>query len=218
MKNKGFALMINEDFLSEQPVPRVVQYNKKRFAIRLERIFWRFLEKMAKKRKIRLGKLIFSLSEAHTGKNLSSYIRSYCMVEAEKELMQEHLSLIGTDAIDILKSCPVPGFILSHDLKILDYNMALTQWLGDTVPNSIRQFDLNDVFEPRVTRPVSETMALMQDGKLKQTQMQLVQRLEGRTSRSARSTWLALMPPKTRNFYCLVWLTSAPALSMRSIR
>ena len=218
MKNKGFGLMINEDFLSIQPKPRIVQYNKKRFAIRLEQVFWRSLEKIAKKRQIRLGKLIWLLAEGHTGKNLSSYIRSYCMVEAEKELMQEHLSLVGTDAIDILKSCPVPGFILSHDLKILDYNSALTQWLGDTVQGSIRQADLIDIFEPRVTRPVVETMALMQDGRLKQTQMQLVQRLEGRPSRSARSTWLALMPPKTTNFYCLVWLTSGQALRIGTIR
>lgn len=210
--------MISEDFLSVQPKPRIVQYNKRRFAIRLELVFWRFLEKIAKKRKIRLGHLIFLLSEGNKGKNLSSYIRSYCMVEAEKELMQEHLSLIGTDAIDILKSCPAPGFILSHDLKILDYNTPLAQWLGDTVSGSVRQYDLTDLFEPRVTRPVAETMALMQNGKLKQTQMQLVQRLEGRPSRSARSTWLALMPPKTKNFYCLVWLISAPALRVQSIR
>lgn len=214
MKNKGFVLMFNENFLSIQPKPRIVQYNKRRYAIRLERVFWRFLEKLAKKRKMRLGKLISKLSESHTGKNLSSYVRAYCMVEAERELMQEHLSLIGTDAVDILKSCPVPGFILSHDLKILDYNLALTQWLGDTVSGGIQQYDLTDIFDPRVTRPVSETMALMQEGKLKQTQMQLVQRLEGKASRSAKSTWLALMPPKTKNFYCLVWLSSAPALRM----
>ncbi len=210
--------MIQEDFLSTQPKPRIVQYNKRRFAIRLESVFWRFLERIANERKIRLGRLIHELSAGNRGKNLSSYIRSYCMVEAERELMQEHLSLIGTDAIDILKSCPVPGFILSHDLKILDYNGALVQWLGNTVTGGIRQATLTDIFDPRVTRPVAETMKMMQDGKLKQTQMQLVQSLIGRPSRSARSTWLALMPPKTTNFYCLVWLVSGPALPIGRIR
>ncbi len=209
--------MFHEDFISTQPKSRIVQYNKKRYAVRLERVFWRFLEKTARKKNIRVGKLVSLLSEKYSGKNLTSYLRSYCMIEAEKELMQEHLTLLGTHVGDILKSCPVPGFILSHDLKILDYNTSLLKWLDDKRSSTLRNADLNDIFRPRVTRPVNQTIDLMKNGKLKQTQMQLIQKRQDDISRSARSTWLALMPPKTTNFYCLVWLSSAPALKITAL-
>lgn len=69
--------MAIEPFEWSQPQPRIVQYKKKRYALRLETIFWRQLEQIAFRRRTKLGRLVAELAEANEGPNLSSFVRGF---------------------------------------------------------------------------------------------------------------------------------------------
>ena len=76
---------------AQAPKPRVVQYRGRRYSIRLETVFWKFLEYLAERRNIRLGRYIAGLAGAHDGNNLSSYLRVVCMLEAQRSVAETAL-------------------------------------------------------------------------------------------------------------------------------
>jgi len=64
----------------QAPKPRIVQYNNRRYSIRLEPVFWRALETLAERNQMRLGKFIAELEETYQGKNFSSFLRVFSML------------------------------------------------------------------------------------------------------------------------------------------
>ncbi len=196
-----------EPFEWSQPQPRIVQHKKRRYALRLESIFWKQLEQLAFRRRLRIGQLVADLAESSQGPNLSSYIRGFCMVEAERDATRLRLSSGSFDLLDILKGAPAPALLLSDARLIIDVNQALFDWAGPDVP-VLRQQKFDAVFEPRVMRPLDETVELMRRGELKRTQLQL--NYQGR-SVSATLTGLSV----GSIFYCLVWLVVSGTRVMR---
>lgn len=190
--------MAIEPFAWSQPQPRIVQHKGRRYALRLEPIFWRQLERVARRRGRRLGYLVAELDEAYEGVNLSSFIRGYCMIEAEKEATHFRLAAGSFDLLDVLKGAPAPALLLSEDRIVLEVNQALLDWIGGGTV--IRQNKFDEFFEPRVLRPLDETIDLMRTGKLKRTQIQVV--YQGRV---VMATLTGLLVGSI--FYCLVWLT-----------
>ena len=95
-----------DDLAGEQSRPRIIQYNKKRFALRLEHVFWDGLETIARRRHIRLGRLIADLADTYHGVNFSSYIRAYVMADARREQIRHDIPLNPFDVVDILRNCP----------------------------------------------------------------------------------------------------------------
>ncbi len=164
--------MVIESFYWSQPTPRIVQYKKKRYALRLENIFWQELEYLARRRRMRLGQLIAELDDAHDGPNLSSFVRGFCMVEAERDASRFRLESGSFDLLDILRGSPAPALLLTHERVIIDANQALIEWVGEAVVFRQQKFDA--LFEPRVARPLDETIELMRSGQLKRTQIQVV--------------------------------------------
>jgi predicted DNA-binding ribbon-helix-helix protein len=198
--------MAIETFLWAQPQPRIVQYKKKRFALRLEAAFWRQLEAVARKRGVRTGQLVAELDQANRGVNLSSFIRGFCMVEADRDMTRQRLASGSFDLLDILRGAPAPAILLAHDRVILDANQALIDWTGDG--RVFRQQKFDNVFEPRVVRPMDETFELMRSGQLKRTQMQIAYASLGQPTRIIMATLTGLTVGSI--FYCLVWLIITP--------
>jgi len=191
--------MAIEPFEWSQPQPRIVQYKKRRYALRLETIFWRQLEQIAFRRRTKLGNLVAELAEANEGPNLSSFVRGFCMVEAERDATRFRLASGSFDLLDILKGATAPALLLTDQRLIIDVNQALTDWIGPNVP-TLRQEKFDTLFEPRVVRPLDETIDLMRRGQLKRTQIQVA--YQGRTV-MATLTGLSV----GSIFYCLVWLS-----------
>ena len=73
---------------AQAPKPRIVQYDRRRYSIRLESVFWKFLEFLAERRGMRLGRYIAGLAGSYRGNNLSSYLRVVCMLEAERKVAE----------------------------------------------------------------------------------------------------------------------------------
>ena len=97
-----------DPFFWAQPTPRIVQFHKRRYALRLESVFWQQLEKLAKRRNKRLGQLVAELADTCQGINLTSFIRGFCMVEAEKENAHYRLAAGSFDLLDVLRASPAP--------------------------------------------------------------------------------------------------------------
>ncbi|HEY1096579.1 MAG TPA: ribbon-helix-helix domain-containing protein, partial [Alphaproteobacteria bacterium] len=198
---------------------RIVQHAGKRFALRLEGSFWDMLERIARKRQLRLGQLVASLAESYEGINFSSYIRAYAQAEAQRELARQDITLSPFDLLDILRNCPAPGLLMQHNRTILEANNGLLQWLGADAP-ALRLQGFDTIFEPRVTRPLHETMDLLYHGQVKRTQIQVaytppVSEQNPRPAiRAALATLHGFYNPQGA-FYCLVWFTGSPALQLK---
>jgi predicted DNA-binding ribbon-helix-helix protein len=201
--------MIIDPFYWTQPQPRIVQHQKRRYALRLESIFWQQLEKIAQKRGRRLGQVVAELADVYDGKNLSSFVRGYCMVEAERENTHYRLSAGSFDLLDVLRACPAPAILLNSDRVIIETNHALARWSAPQAPGSaeimLRQRKFDDVFIPRIGKPLAETVAMMQSGELKRAQFQVTYDIPNEPSRTVMATMTGL--PVGSIFYVLVWLT-----------
>jgi predicted DNA-binding ribbon-helix-helix protein len=208
-----------DDIHWEQSRARIVQHEGKRFSLRLEEAFWQMLERIARRRQIRLGQMIAQLADQYDGVNLSSYIRVYAQAEAQREISRQDIILSPFDIVDILRNCPAPGMLIQHNRTIIEANSALLQWLGKNAP-TLRLQHFDDIFEPRVSRPLNETMDLLYDGAVKRTQIQIVYTPQNTADtpapvpRAALATLHGFHNPHGA-FYCLVWLTASPALQIR---
>jgi predicted DNA-binding ribbon-helix-helix protein len=204
----------------QQSRPRILQHAGKRYAVRLEEIFWESLDALARRRHIRLGALVAGLAATYNGVNFSSYLRAYALAEARRDLVRHEASLSPFDLVDIVRNCPAPGLLIQQDRTIIDANAALLQWLGRNPP-PVRLQKLDNLFEPRVSRPLNETMNLLSDGRLKRTQIQIVYTptlladTRPLPQRAALATLHGFHNP-AGTFYCLVWLTASPALQVQN--
>jgi predicted DNA-binding ribbon-helix-helix protein len=212
--------MALDDIHWEQSRARIVQHEGKRFSLRLEEAFWQMLERIARRRHMRLGQLVAQLAAHYEGVNFSSYIRVYAQAEAQREIARQDMNLSPFDLVDILRNCPAPGLLIQHNRTIIEVNNALFQWLGKNPP-LLRLQNFDHIFEPRVSRPLNETMDLLYDGAVKRTQIQIAytplatENLPNPTPRAALATLHGFHNPHGA-FYCLVWLTASPALQMRT--
>lgn len=64
---------------------RVLQLDGKRYSLRLECAFWSALEAIARRRKLRLNRLVADIASGRPAEsNLSSILRVYCLGEVER--------------------------------------------------------------------------------------------------------------------------------------
>ena len=196
-----------------KPLPpelKVVQFNKRRYALRLEPIFWQGLEKMAAAKHWSLGKLVAEAEASNHGLNLSSYLRMAVTHMWQAQSTQQQLSVPNapTHLWDIVAHCPSPACIIADNRRIVLVNAALQAWLGEDAAIKGALFD--DVFVPRLTRSLAETLALMGRGKLVKTQFQVTH-----ADRAAMASLQALLTQGT--LFGLVWLQSTAPMAMRYV-
>lgn len=221
--------MAIDDINWEQSQPRIVQYAGKRYALRLEKVFWDGLEALAARRHIRTGALIAELAGRYSGVNFSSYIRAYIMADARREQIRHDIALTPMDVIDILRACPAPGLLMQRNRTVVELNTSLFRWMAidriqgeEITPPPLRQQIFDTVFVPRVTRPLTDTMNLLYQGQLKRTQIQVVYTpptplgVPPLPGRAAIANLHGLHTP-TGAFFCLVWFTFNPALQARPL-
>ena len=99
---------------AQAPKPRVVQHQHRRYSIRLEAVFWKFLDYLAARQGVRLGRYIAGLAASYGGNNLSSYLRVVCMLEAERSVAEAALDPTRDSLLALVRDCPSPGVIISR--------------------------------------------------------------------------------------------------------
>lgn len=106
---------------------RAVANSGKRRGIRLERVFWRALEAIARERRIRLGALVEDIAAgASDAANLSSALRVACM-RAYASRVEELDQLWSPRTIEaILAASPAAAFTLAANRRIVSFNTGFS--------------------------------------------------------------------------------------------
>ncbi len=189
----------------QEPRPRIVQFNNRRYSIRLEPVFWRALETLAERNQVRLGKFIAELEETYQGKNFSSFLRVFSMLDAERGLAEGRLGDGRASLLDLVEACPTPGVVLSHDRTIIACNTAFTGWLGKPYSPVVGS-DLTAVLQVRTRRSLNEVWQDMVNGDAAAIDARILHVAPGRVS-TAQGRILALPSNDPLSFYSVMWLT-----------
>ena len=198
----------------EEPKPRIVQFNKRRYSVRLESAFWRKLEGAAQARGQRLGRLVAELADGYDGRNFSSYLRVFCMAEAERAVARADLLVTGNGLVDALAACPAPGLLLNQGRVVLAINDAFSEWLGEGHPPLV-EAQFNTFFQLRAVRGEQEVWQALADGRIGVARAQLVYLAPGRVS-AVQARILALHAGRRRQHYYLIWLATPSTRRMKA--
>ena len=196
---------------AQAPKPRVVQYRGRRYSIRLETVFWKFLEYLAGRRDLRLGRYIAGLAAAYDGNNLSSYLRVVCMLEAQRSVAEAVLDPTRDSLLALVRDCPSPGVIVSRSRTILGYNTAFAHWLGPG-PRVLAGSELTDVLQIRTSRFLNEVWTDLITGAQGTVKAQVLRVSPGRVS-AAQATIVPLRSDQGEGFYAVLWLDVTPPSS-----
>jgi predicted DNA-binding ribbon-helix-helix protein len=111
---------------------RTLQFRGKRTSVRLENVFWEYLEEEVRERQTRLGPMIGQLAQEFGGGNLSSYLRAACMLSALAKADDQSNHTRDASAATVLDSfhlTPAPGLLVSQAATVIDANRSLIDWL-----------------------------------------------------------------------------------------
>ncbi len=120
---------------------RVLQFEGRRYSVRLEEPYWHLLERIAVNADIRLAKVIDDVALDLDGVgNLASALRLHCLAYLQSEAQSIALPNTGEVSArgagysasleNILRANPAPSLLLSDDGKILLANRAFQNWSG----------------------------------------------------------------------------------------
>jgi len=188
----------------QAPKPRVVQHNHRRYSIRLESVFWKFLEYLAERQGVRLGRYIGGLAASYRGNNLSSYLRVVCMLEAERAVAEAGLDPTRDSLLSLVRDCPSPGVIVSRSRTILGYNTAFAQWLGPG-PRVLAGSELTDVLQIRTSRSLNEVWTDMITGAQGTIKAHVLRVRPGQVS-VAQASLVPLRSDTGDGFHAVMWL------------
>ena len=190
----------------QAPKPRIVQYQNRRYSIRLEPVFWQALESLAEREDMRLGRFIAELAERYTGNNFASHLRVISMVESERALARASLLPTQDNILDVVRACASPGLVLSRYRTILAHNDSFVEWLG-TPAESLAGADLTTVIQVRTRRPLNDLWLDMVAGNLASADANVLHVEPGRVI-AAAAKLLGLHPRDSEGFYAVMWLSA----------
>jgi predicted DNA-binding ribbon-helix-helix protein len=110
---------------------RILQFDGRRYSLRLEPDFWTALEAIAERRKQRLNRLVAEIAmQRAAGANLSSALRVFCLAEIQRGALSRPLPADRTSLLALAESAPLPCLVFCGDQKILTLNHAFARWVG----------------------------------------------------------------------------------------
>jgi predicted DNA-binding ribbon-helix-helix protein len=190
----------------QAPQPRIVQFRKRRYSVRLEPIFWQTLETLAKRRGMRVGKFVGLLAEDFGGKNFASHLRVLCMLEGERALAQANLAASRNSLLSLLLSAYGPGLLLSGHRTVVAYNAGFQDWLGREFRPSPGD-DLTEVLQVRTRRPLNELWLDLVAGKALSVEINVLHVRPGRVL-AAPARLVAMPASADGDFYAVLWIST----------
>jgi predicted DNA-binding ribbon-helix-helix protein len=190
----------------QTPKPRIVQYQNRRYSIRLEPVFWQALESLAGREGMRLGRFIAELAERYNGNNFASHLRVISMVESERALAQASMLPTRDNILGVVRACSSPGLVLSRYRTILAHNDGFLEWLG-APEESLAGADLTSVIQVRTRRPLNDLWLDMVAGNVASAEANVLHVEPGRVI-AAAAKLLGLHPRDGEGFYAVMWLSA----------
>ena len=134
MQNRH-AIPLEREIHASDSKLKIIQQKGRKYAIRLETIFWSQLAEFAKEEKTTLSRFIFGVLDA-TGKlqNRTSHLRCYCIDRMRKK--QPLSALIGPafDMLAFVSACPTPVAIVTGERKLVAFNPSFSAVIRDIQP------------------------------------------------------------------------------------
>jgi predicted DNA-binding ribbon-helix-helix protein len=118
-----------------KPHFRAINSGGKRRGFRLEGVFWKALDSVTRNDGISVADYVSRLNDIKTGESgLSSYLRASIMhrVLEQHDRLRERFGKFNSKTI--VAACPVPGFIISVDKRILYQNSGFLMYLQTRFP------------------------------------------------------------------------------------
>jgi len=113
-----------------KPHFRAINSGGKRHGFRLEGVFWKALDSVTKSDGTSVADYVSKLNLAKTGESgLSSYLRASIMNQVLEQLDRLRGRMEKFNSKTIVAACPVPGFIISVDKRILFQNSGFLMYL-----------------------------------------------------------------------------------------
>lgn len=113
--------------------PRIVQYQGKRYCIRLEDTYWAVLEAEAKARSLKLNAIVHEFYEHPDAEsNKTAFLRRHTVEWLAQTLAEkQNQAELGHGEIkSVLRATLRPAFIFSEALSISRHNQAFRDWIG----------------------------------------------------------------------------------------
>lgn len=110
---------------------RILQFDGRRYSLRLEPDFWSALEGIAARRRQRLNRLVAEIAmQRSCGANLSSALRVFCLAEVQRGALSRPMPPDRASLLALAESAPLPCLVFGGDQKILALNHAFARWVG----------------------------------------------------------------------------------------
>lgn len=113
-----------------KPHFRAINSGGKRRGFRLEGVFWKALDSVTKNDGMSVSDYVSNLNDVKTGESgLSSYLRASIMQRVLEQHDKLRTRVEKFNSRTIVAACPVPGFIISVDKRILFQNSGFLMYL-----------------------------------------------------------------------------------------
>ena len=116
---------------------RVILIDGKRRGFRLEKLFWRLLDDISKRRGLRRSKLVAGIlarGEMET-KNAAGAVRGFVARAIEEERHGLHSAFAQPKQVSLLQQAPVPAFAINRYKRLQQVNSEFNQLVRVTVGN-----------------------------------------------------------------------------------
>lgn len=184
---------------------RVVQWNHRRYSLRLEPVFWRALEYQAAARAIRLNQLVGQIAQGADGGNLASHLRCYCLAQAERQAGEATLSPQRRDLLALFDQSPSPAVLLGENGAIRRLNARFAARFEGGDARFLGKSFLR-TFRIQTGEPLSRVWHEFADGRQEPLPGRLAHIVKGRvTSASIKLQPIAARRPE--RFNIVVWIT-----------
>ena len=137
-KNAGSCRQLSG--FSQETSPRIIQYQGKRYNIRLETIYWETLEKMSVQKGCKINELVHNLcQDENCGKNKTAFLRTSATNWLSQSLdrANEQLTLKNTEIGAVLRATSLPALIFSDKQSVSRYNSAFKNWLVENASDIV---------------------------------------------------------------------------------
>jgi predicted DNA-binding ribbon-helix-helix protein len=146
------------------PRLRIIQYDGRRYAIRIEPPFWAALEDAAEESGARLNRLIAALANHPRGpRNLAARLRIFAMKRTRRLARQSALRSGNVDLTSIAAAAPGPTIIFTDDRIIVFANEAAASWANTTV-ELLEGSPVAQLFRIRFKQPHSDPWRVLAAG------------------------------------------------------
>ncbi|MBI3706702.1 MAG: ribbon-helix-helix domain-containing protein [Proteobacteria bacterium] len=199
---------------TEAPTPamrqQIVQAEGRRYSLKLEPAFWAALERSAKLRGVRRGRLVADIAKDLTpGANLASRLRVFCLEEAqaaaheqEQRAVRALLAVGETDVAALTEACPVPCLIAGQDRVVARVNSAFGRWFGPSHAKLVGR-PIDHFLKLKTVQPFEGIMASFAERRLAMASGHLIYVVPGRVI-AAPARMVPVARSDAQNFAVLI--------------